>query len=488
MRSSFANALGSRGLRAAPLVALLATLALAYAVLGRLALDDFPYSGDEYSYLLQAHIFAGGRLSVPAPAHPEIFQLDHVLLEPVVRSKYPPGWPALLALGAALHAPWIVNPLLGAATLAIVYALIRRLYGGGAALATTLLVGCSPFFALNAASYHSHTSSLFALVAFVACFAAGWQRRALGWAALAGAALGLAFLNRQLDAVIYGAGLALFVRRAPRYVAACAVPAAAVASLLLLYQAAQFGSPWTTGYALYEPMLLKLYGDTNAYPFTVGHLLDGAGQWCHVQWLGQLTAWMVPGTAVLGAVGLALRQEAGTARDVVRRWMILVAGLQLVVMLFYGHDSGPSYGPRYLFPLLGPIVFGLGAAWEPLWRWVTRDNAATEHRTALAFLAVLGAGLLRVGFLVDEHRDTLRHSTQLYAMVERAQLRGAVVIVKGPFPERFTRNGTRFDGPVLFVAPRDDDATIASFFPDRAVYVTTQPWERADWTLQRLAP
>jgi hypothetical protein len=300
-------------------------------------------------------------------------------------------------------------------------------------------------------------------------------------------------LNRQLDAAIYGAGLALFARRAPRYVAACVVPAAAVAALLLLYQAAQFGSPWTTGYALYEPTLLRLYGDTNAYPFTIGHLLDVGGQWCHLQWLGELTAWTVPGATVLGAIGLTSRrlsseQEAGTARDVVRRWMILVAGLELVAMLFYGHDAGPSYGPRYLFPLLGPILFGIGAAWQPFWRWATRASALAEQRAALAFVAVLAAGLLRVGFLVDAHRDALRHSTQLYSMVERAQLRDAVVIVKGPFPERFTRNGTRFDGPVLFVAPRDDDAAIASFFPDRAVYVAAQPWETADWTLHRLTP
>jgi hypothetical protein len=162
--------------------------------------------------------------------------------------------------------------------------------------------------------------------------------------------------------------------------------------------------------------------------------------------------------------------------------------LELAAMMFYGHDSGPSYGPRYLFPLLGPLLFGAGAAWAPLWRWVCPANVATERRATMAFFAVLGASLLRVGFVVDAHRDRLRHSTQLYALVAREHLRDAVVIVKGPYPERFTRNGTRFDRDVLFVAPRDEDATIASFFPDRTVYIAAQPWESADWTLRRMTP
>jgi len=486
---SLAQALGSKGVRAGTLVVLLAVMAAAYALLGRYGLDDFPYSGDEYSYLLQGEIFAQGKLSVPTPPHPEVFEVDHVLLRPTVRSKYPPGWPLLLGVGAAVHAPWIVDPLLGAATLALLYWLARRLHGGGAALATVLLVGCSPFFALNAASYQSHTSSLCALLACVACFAAGWEERRLGWAALAGAALGFAALNRQLDAVIYGAGLALFLRRAPRYVVVCGAAAAAVASLLLVYQAAQFGSPWMTGYELYTPTLRRLYGVSNAYPFTIGHALDGAVQWYHVQWLGQLTAWMTPGVVVLGVAGLALRHEPTSAREAVRRWMILVAALQLVAMLFFGDESGLSYGPRYLFSLLGPIALGTAAAWGPLWRWVTSAPAATERRVALAFVAVVAAGMLRVGFELDAHRDRLRHMTQLYAMVELQHLRNAVVIVEGVFPERFTRNGTSFDGPVLFVTPRDaDERTIASFFPDRSIYVAERAWQQADWKLRPELP
>jgi 4-amino-4-deoxy-L-arabinose transferase-like glycosyltransferase len=470
---------------------LVAGFGLAYTLLARLGLEAFAYSGDEYSYLLQAQIFAGGHLAAPAPPRPDVFAVDHVLLEPALRSKYPPGWPILLALGAACRVPWIVNPLLGALTLALVYALARRLFGLGPAIAATVLVGASPFFAFNAASYHSHTSALLAQVACVTCLAFGWERRAPGWAVLAGAALGLAFCNRQLDAAFYGAGLLVVLPRAPRYVGVSIAAAVAVGALLLAYQAAQFGSPWTTGYALYEPTLLRLYGDTNAHPFTLRHAVDVAGQWAHVQWLAQLADWMAPLAAVVGAVGLVTaRVNPSSPAGVCRTIFATAAGAQLVAMVLYGHDSGPGYGPRYLFSLVGPLAFGIAAAWRPVWMWLARGverrearTSATERWVVRALVLAAAGGLLRCGFMLDRHRDELRHATQLYAMTERLPF--AVVVVDDKFPTRWTRNGPRFDGPVLYVTPDLDPSAIRAAIPGREVYVAARAHEAADWTLRK---
>jgi hypothetical protein len=363
-------------------------------------------------------------------------------------------------------------------------------YGAGAALAATLLLGCSPIFAFHAASYLSHTSSLAAQLAFVACVVAGWEKRSTAWALAGGTALGFAFLDRQLDAMIFGAALFPLVRRSPRYVAVCAVSAAAVASLLLAYHAVQFGSPWTTGYALYDPTQRRLYGDRLGSPILLSNLLDVATQWSHAQWLGVLSALLAPGAIVLAAIGLARPERTESTRAPVRSAMATVAAVQLVVMPLYAADIGSTYGPRYLFSLLGPIALGAAAAWGPLWRWATARAEAgaretVERRLAEALVLVLTGGLVRGAFLLDQQRAELLNWTRLYDRVAEQHLHDAVVIVKGPFPTRWTRNDITFDGPVLFVTPALDDSTVARLYPSRSIYVATRAHEKADWVIER---
>src|SRR5271165_3947439 len=92
---------------------LIGALGVLYALLARMALHAFPFSGDEYSYLLQAELFARGLLRAPAPPHADLLRVDHVVIDEWVRSKYPPGTSALLALGVLAGAPWIVTPIEG---------------------------------------------------------------------------------------------------------------------------------------------------------------------------------------------------------------------------------------------------------------------------------------------------------------------------------------------------------------------------------------
>ena len=58
-------------------------------------------------------ILAEGLLTVPAPPVPEAFS---VYMIPYKSERwysiFPPGWPAMLAIGTLLEVPWLVNPLL----------------------------------------------------------------------------------------------------------------------------------------------------------------------------------------------------------------------------------------------------------------------------------------------------------------------------------------------------------------------------------------
>src|SRR3712207_369042 len=77
-----------------------------------------PMIQDEAAYLLQAELFAHGRWIGTAPPLPEFFAQMHVLTEPVLASKYPPGLSLLLtpfiAVGFAALGPMLLAAITGA--------------------------------------------------------------------------------------------------------------------------------------------------------------------------------------------------------------------------------------------------------------------------------------------------------------------------------------------------------------------------------------
>jgi hypothetical protein len=323
----------------------------------------------------------------------------------------------------------------------------------------------------------------------VALLVRGWPRRELAWAAAAGAALGFSALSRPLDTIVYGVGLLALSRRAPSYVLACAASAAAVASLQLVYNTFQFGSPLTTGYALFRPLEEQLYGTSASRPIDVARLFDLAVQWHHAMTVGEVVSLLAPGLAVLGAAGLLMRREWDDASGdgCLRQVLVVSAVTQLAILPLFTRDV-----VRYLFPLVAPVALGAAAAWAPFWRFVAgraneASRATVERRIALAVVLVLAGGVARGAFRLDAVREDVLDHARIYDQVEEAGVRApAVVIVKDQFPAHWTRNGLTFDGPILYVRPMLDDATIVSLFPGRTPYVASRSHEGEPWTLAPL--
>jgi 4-amino-4-deoxy-L-arabinose transferase-like glycosyltransferase len=86
---------------------------------------------DEATYVFQARTLAGGHLYAPAPPHHEFFEF-RFCLQQAGRwfGIYPPGWPAVLAVGVWLGVPHLVNPILGALLVLLAYLLARELVPG----------------------------------------------------------------------------------------------------------------------------------------------------------------------------------------------------------------------------------------------------------------------------------------------------------------------------------------------------------------------
>lgn len=187
-------------------VALLA-LAGSFAYVLWIALVEYqgqPHIYDTSTYVFMAKIYASGQFSVPAPAASKLFPGPFmVIFNGRWFGQYDPGTALTLVPGFWLHAPWLVEPVLGTLALLGIGLIAARLYDRRVATLAVLLGCLSPFYSYLAASYLSHAITLFYLV---------WGMWALlrfaqggaGWNMLiCGLCFGMAALTRDLVALLY---------------------------------------------------------------------------------------------------------------------------------------------------------------------------------------------------------------------------------------------------------------------------------------------
>ena len=113
-------------------------------------------------------------------------------------SQYLPGWSLVMTPAAAVQAPlWLVNPLLGAATVGAFFALARQYVARETAwVGLAVLVG-SAFFLMTYGSYFNHGLTTLAGLVF-ALFGCRYGRDGRAWDALfAGACIGVMGLTRS---------------------------------------------------------------------------------------------------------------------------------------------------------------------------------------------------------------------------------------------------------------------------------------------------
>jgi 4-amino-4-deoxy-L-arabinose transferase-like glycosyltransferase len=197
-----------------------AWLVLLAAVLGTLtaraitwyALGDVPHVMDEIAYLLQARTLGGLHVSAPVHLPRAAFSMWFVDDRWATYSIFPPGWPAVLAIGERLGLRAWVNPVLHGITVWIVARTARRVAGARAAIVTSFAYALSPQALILAGSFMSHTLVALCAATAVRAGVALVTGRPRAWMfALAGVGLGMAALSRPLCAVVIGVGFAAFV-------------------------------------------------------------------------------------------------------------------------------------------------------------------------------------------------------------------------------------------------------------------------------------
>ncbi|MGE0450514.1 MAG: hypothetical protein AB7Q29_13145 [Vicinamibacterales bacterium] len=333
---------------------LFAALFLAEALFAFACLQQrYPISGDDYSYLYQAELFSQGRLYAESPLYDGGHPLHACIALNCLRdddgrrfSKYAPGWPALLAVGAALGVPWLVGPLLGAALVYLMLLQTERRIGPDLDGAVWALTASCIFLAYYAASYRAHVATaLFVFAAYVVymrmCGDTEVPRgRAIAGLAITGALLGYSALIRYLDWVPLGLwiGLSLLRRRRHLEIVVFVVAFSAIASGNLAYNAMLAGSPFTpptnvpAGAGLHDQLQLSWDG-IRVTAARLGLLL-----------------WVFPAVLLLA---FRTRQIGASGKTYVLLFAIQVG----VYFLYPTAIAGP--GPRYLLPYLPFLILAV---------------------------------------------------------------------------------------------------------------------------------
>src|SRR5450432_417260 len=192
-------------------VILMAFFTLAAGVIiNRTVFERLPHLEDEFAYLYQAKIFAGGHTYVTRDAdqsaalfwQPFVIQPDTATDGVLKRfGKYTPGWPLVLTLGVLLGTPWLVNPVLAMLSVALVYRLGREIFEESVGVVSAALLAICPMALLLDATLMSHVPAMFMAVVFVYTY---WRVTRSGrgryrWAVLCGLALGLLLSTRPLS-------------------------------------------------------------------------------------------------------------------------------------------------------------------------------------------------------------------------------------------------------------------------------------------------
>jgi hypothetical protein len=425
-----------------------------------LALERFPNSGDENAYLWQAQAFAQGRITASSPQPAEAFRLSHVGDVAGRRfSKYPPGWPLLLSAGVLAGIPGAVNPLLAALALAGIYRLGCVWIGRRAALLGALVVLATPFFMLNAGSYHSHPSCLFALTALGLCLTWAEERGAAAAFVLAGTAFGLSVLIRPFSALLVG--IPMLVAFVPslargqgraRKVLLFGLGGLPCALFLTTVNLSVTGTWWRMAWSLYDNSETIGFG-------SYGHTPLGG-----LKTMLRLTAEGVLYTSVLGAFLLVLGWGHRFRRQNLAR-ILLVA--PVVGHVFWWSHGGNRYGPRFYFEALLPFALFAGAGLEWVQQWKRFRAVALAGSAAWVIVAAM--------LLTQAHRQ-VHDRRDVYRTVEAAGLTNAVVLLTTASSDMvridLTRNPPDFQrAAVLFALARGPhDREVKQAYPDRSFY------------------
>ncbi|MFI5714553.1 glycosyltransferase family 39 protein [Nocardia sp. NPDC051750] len=294
--------------------------------------------------------------------------------------------------------------LLGLATVALLWAAVRRSFGPAAGLIAGLVVAVIPVFALMFRFNNPDALLVFLMVAAVWAITRAVDDGRWRWLVLTGTCIGFGFLAKQLQVMLVVPVLALVYlfagppklgkRIAQLFAAGAAMVVAAGWWLLAVELWPADSRPYIGGsqnnsiieLTLGYNGLGRLNGNETGSVGPGGELPPGGnGMWGQTgitrmfdQMQGGQIAWLIPAALIATVAGLLLRGRAART-DAARAQVLLWGGWLLVTGLVFSYMAGifHQYYTVALAPAIAALV-GIGAVlfWRNRSRWWVRVLAA----------------------------------------------------------------------------------------------------------------
>lgn len=405
-------------------------------------LQNFPNSADEYVYLFQAKTYASGHLYVDPPPMLELFRFFHTIeREGRYFGIFPPGYPFLLSIGVIIGVPWIINPLLGAMTILLIYLIARHLFSRRVAILSCILGFLTPFFILNSASYFSHSACTFFLALLVYSYLKSQGANRLFWYFMIGASSGYAFNTRYLESVMtiipIGIILAAKFLRNPKKMSkpylAVLIGGLIFLAFFMVYNYILIGDPLQTPSKYYNIRVINT--------FSWESLNKGFENF--ISYITKLFQWTyyLPLT-ILPLFFYLFRSKPPFFTSI----LILICTLHIIGFLFVAFGSGYEYGPRYYYG----FYFIL-----PILASYTIDRLLT--RKVYIYMIVAIILFLNINSIIKESTasyELIFIRRDLYRTVQEAGLDKAIVLIETPSwymdARDLIRNGIKLDGSVIY--------------------------------------
>lgn len=494
----------------ADILAFLLALAgcLASALVTQRVFEAIPHIEDEIAYVWQAKALNQGHLTVPSPPHQGSYMVPFVVDHNGERfGKYPPGWPAVLAIAIRMGMRAWINPILAGLGVWLTYLLGKRLFSEFVGLLAAGLTVTSPFFLMNSGSLLSHP---FGLV-LGSLFALGWlesfwdgnrdnttgiparPKKQWGYTIISALALGGLILTRPMTALAVSApfgihGMILLFRGdAQRRIRVLVIGTTAILfiGLYLLWQYSLTGNALLNPYTLWWPYDKVGFGPGYGR-MEGGHSLNLA--WLNTRHSLRMGMYDLFGWASFSWIFLPFGVWAARRN---RKALLLGSISVSIVLLYMTYWIGSTlFGPRYYYEsLFGlTILSAAGIAW--LAGWPLRPGESFVHYTSWRMfrplLITLLLGVLvginltlylpgRLGGMVGLY--SIGRADQEPFLTPSAQsLTPALIIVHVP---RWMKYGALLDledpeltTPFIFAwsASPAVNASLANDFPDRTIY------------------
>jgi hypothetical protein len=274
-----------------------------------------PRVSDEIAQLFQARIFLSGHLTAPSPPLPEFFTYaeDNIIVTPRWYSQYPPGFPFLLMTGLWIGSPWIINPLLAALSVALLFLLCQQIFDRETAVLSAILFALSPKVLFTSGSLMNHTAAMFFLLLAVTSMVFSVRRQNALLALCSGISLGISLNIRTLDAVLLFLPVGIY-------------------SLLMCFKkqtVLKIGSAWLCGFLMMGLTLLFYNYYTTGGPLLFGYIV----RWGESHYLGfhKIRGGRIH-TPLLGLINTILQIRL-TDKGLLE-WVIPVSFFILMVLLF----------------------------------------------------------------------------------------------------------------------------------------------------------